>query len=97
MVRARCYQDGGKGEEEKCLSRVRDKYSDAGTDSAKKFMCRDAKDSLKNSQRVADALQLSDFFVDNNVDRKLLSYAMEAFPKYLVKSNHGDWNVYLAQ
>lgn len=30
-------------EESKCLSRVRDKYSDAGTDSAKKFMSRDAK------------------------------------------------------
>lgn len=56
-------------EESKCLERVRDKYSDAGTQAAKQFMRRDSKDSIKHGQRVADALHLSDFFVDNSIDR----------------------------
>lgn len=55
--------------ESKCLERVRDKYSDAGTEAARQFMSRDAKDTIKHGQRVADALYLSDYFVDNSVDR----------------------------
>lgn len=64
-------------DEEKCLSRVRDKYSDAGTDAAKKFMSRDAKDSINHGQKVADALLLSDFFIDNSVDRVELGKSPE--------------------
>jgi len=56
-------------DESKCLKRVTDKYSDAGTQSAIRFMRRDSKDSIKHGQRVADALHLSDFFIDNSVDR----------------------------
>lgn len=55
--------------ESKCLDRVRDKYSDAGTEAARRFMSRDAKDTKKHGQQVANALYLSDYFVDNSVDR----------------------------
>lgn len=56
-------------EETKRLLRVTGKYTDAGQDSAKDFMQRDAKASEKYGQRVSDAFHLADFFVDNTSDR----------------------------
>lgn len=56
-------------EEGKRLRRIQTKYSDAGTASAQLFMKRDASAPENYGQRVAYAFHLSDFFIDNTVDR----------------------------
>jgi deoxycytidylate deaminase len=56
-------------DEQRRLERVMKKYEDAGAENAAKFMKRDAKASQKHGQRVSDAFQLSDFFVDNTADQ----------------------------
>jgi deoxycytidylate deaminase len=58
-------------EEEKRTLRLTQKYPDAGVDSVRKFMRRDAKDSAPHGQRVAEAFYLADFFLDNSVERFL--------------------------
>jgi deoxycytidylate deaminase len=66
-------------EEERRLSRVMRKYDNAGEAKAKKFMRRDAKALQKHGQRVSDAFHLSDFFLDNTVERFEKSGAESAF------------------
>lgn len=56
-------------DEQRRLVRVMKKYDDAGAENAAKFMKRDAKATQKHGQRVSDAFQLSDFFVDNTADQ----------------------------
>jgi deoxycytidylate deaminase len=56
-------------EEERRIERLAKKFPDAGTNSIKKFMKRDSKAPDKHGQRVADAFHLSDYFLDNTVDR----------------------------
>ena len=56
-------------EEQRRLSRVMKKYEDAGEAKAKRFMKRDEKAAEKHGQKVADAFHMSDFFVDNTVER----------------------------
>jgi len=56
-------------EEKKRLDRIVHKYADAGHERAKAFMKRDAEAKEKHGQHVADTFHLSDFFVDNTVDR----------------------------
>lgn len=56
-------------EESTRRARLQDKYDDAGTKSAQKFMSRDAKAPISHGQRVADSFHLSDFFIDNSSDR----------------------------
>jgi deoxycytidylate deaminase len=56
-------------EEQRRLSRVMKKYEDAGETKARRFMKRDEKAAEKHGQRVSDAFHLSDFFVDNTVER----------------------------
>lgn len=56
-------------EEEIREERIVGKYRDAGKDSAKDFMKRDAKATEKYGQRVADTFHLADFFVDNSAKR----------------------------
>lgn len=56
-------------EENRRLERLTKKYSDAGEKSALAFMKRDEKAGPKYGQRVADAFHLSDFFLDNTVNR----------------------------
>lgn len=51
------------------LNRLHKKYSDAGDESAQEFMERDAKAPQEHGQRVLDAFHLSDYFIDNSVDR----------------------------
>jgi hypothetical protein len=58
-------------EERRRLARLVKKYKNAGELDAKAFMKRDAKAAEKYGQRVSDAFHLSDFFVDNTVDRLL--------------------------
>lgn len=58
-------------EEDRRLDRLVDKYKDAGAERAREFMRRDARAGDKFGQRVSDAFHLSDFFVDNTVDRFL--------------------------
>lgn len=58
-------------EEKKRLARLVKKYTNAGETNAKIFMERDAKASEPHGQRVSDAFHLSDFFVDNTMDRFL--------------------------
>jgi deoxycytidylate deaminase len=58
-------------EEEKRINRMSHKYSDAGHATVKKFMERDAAAKEGYGQQVAKAFHLSDFFVDNTVDRTL--------------------------
>ncbi len=59
-------------QESKRESRMTDKYEDAGTKAARKFMSRDSADPTnKHGQHVADAFELADFFVDNTEDREL--------------------------
>jgi deoxycytidylate deaminase len=58
-------------EEGKRINRISHKYSDAGHPTVKKFMERDEAAKEKNGQQVAKAFHLSDFFVDNTVDRTL--------------------------
>lgn len=56
-------------EEERRLSRIMRKYKDAGEINAKAFMERDAKAQEEHGQHVSDAFHLSDFFLDNTVER----------------------------
>lgn len=57
-------------EQDKRRDRIVKKYRNAGNRDAEEFMRRDAKDSsLKHGQRVSDAFHLSDFFIDNSIDR----------------------------
>jgi deoxycytidylate deaminase len=56
-------------EEQRRLARVVRKYEDAGEGRAKRFMKRDEKAVEKHGQRVSDAFHLSDFFLDNTVER----------------------------
>lgn len=58
-------------EEEKRINRMSHKYSDAGHATVKKFMERDSAAKEGYGQQVAKAFHLSDFFVDNTVDRTL--------------------------
>lgn len=58
-------------EEGKRINRMSHKYSDAGHAKVKKFMERDAAAKESYGQQVAKAFHLSDFFVDNTVDRTL--------------------------
>ena len=51
------------------LDRLHKKYSDAGNQNAQEFMERDAKAPEAHGQRVLDTFHLSDYFVDNSVDR----------------------------
>ncbi|THJ12287.1 MAG: hypothetical protein CAF43_006470 [Nitrospira sp. CG24C] len=51
------------------LNRLHEKYSDAGNRNAQEFMERDAKAPQDYGQKVLDAFHLSDYFVDNSVDR----------------------------
>jgi hypothetical protein len=66
-------------EEERRLSRVMRKYDNAGEAKAKRFMQRDAKALETHGQRVSDAFHLSDFFLDNTVERFEKSGAESAF------------------
>jgi deoxycytidylate deaminase len=68
-------------EEEKRIVRIGNKYRDAGRNAALDFMKRDANAVEKHGQHVADAFHLSDYFVDNTVDR------MRA------ESSNPDWDV----
>jgi len=56
-------------EEEKRISRIGSKYRDAGRRAALEFMRRDADALERYGQHVADAFHLSDYYVDNTVDR----------------------------
>jgi len=58
-------------EERKRISRMSEKYRDAGRDIVREFMKRDEAASESYGQQVADAFHLSDFFVDNTVDRTM--------------------------
>ncbi len=58
-------------EHEERRKRISEKYEDAGTGAAERFMKRDAKAPEKHGQRVSDAFHLSDFFVDNTAKRIL--------------------------
>lgn len=70
-------------EEDRRLSRVMKKYANAGEENARRFMQRDAKSSTKHGQRVSDAFHLSDYFLDNTVER---------FGKDGQESQHWDIN-----
>jgi len=56
-------------EEEKRIGRIGSKFSDAGRQATLDFMKRDADADEKHGQHVGDAFHLSDYFVDNTVDR----------------------------
>ena len=56
-------------EEEKRIARIGKKYSDGGRSAALDFMQRDADAKEKYGQHVGDAFHLSDYFLDNTVDR----------------------------
>ena len=58
-------------EEKKRIDRMSGKYRDAGHDTVKDFLKRDEGASEPYGQQVAKAFHLSDFFVDNTVDRTL--------------------------
>ncbi len=58
-------------EEEKRIGRIAQKYRDGGRGAAIDFMKRDANATESHGQHVADAFHLSDFFIDNTVDRHL--------------------------
>ncbi len=59
-------------QESKRESRMTDKYEDAGTIAARKFMTRDSADAdRKHGQHVGDAFELADFFVDNTEDNEI--------------------------
>lgn len=53
------------------LDRLRKKYSDAGDKKAREFMLRDARAREKYGQRVSDAFQLADYFLDNSEQQYL--------------------------
>jgi len=57
-------------EEEVRLRRIEKKYDNAGERRAKEFMKRDSKATEKFGQRVSDAFHLSDFFLDNSLEKK---------------------------
>jgi len=56
-------------EEEKRIGRIGSKFRDAGRPAALEFMKRDADADEKHGQHVGDAFHLSDYFIDNTVDR----------------------------
>lgn len=56
-------------EEEKRIYRLTEKYKGDGKLAVLEFMKRDADAADKHGQHVADAFHLSDYFVDNTVDR----------------------------
>jgi deoxycytidylate deaminase len=56
-------------EEEKRIGRIGAKFRDAGRPATLDFMKRDADADEKHGQHVGDAFHLSDYFVDNTVDR----------------------------
>jgi deoxycytidylate deaminase len=58
-------------EERKRIDRMSRKYRDAGHDTVKEFMKRDEAAAEAYGQQVAKAFHLSDFFVDNTVDRRM--------------------------
>lgn len=58
-------------EENKRIDRMTEKYADCGKQNAVEFMRRDADAKEPHGQHVADAFHLSDFFVDNTVDREI--------------------------
>ncbi|MBL6945732.1 MAG: hypothetical protein ISR47_03750 [Rhodospirillales bacterium] len=51
------------------VNRLVKKYTDAGEEVAKELMKRDAKEEEKHGQRTSDAFHLSDYFVDNSMER----------------------------
>lgn len=59
------------------LSRLTEKYGNAGKDAALKLMQRDSKSGKKNGQRVSDAFHLSDFFIDNSEPRTIDGHGNE--------------------
>ncbi len=58
-------------EYERRIDRLVTKYDDAGRAKTIRFMERDAAAKEKHGQQVAKAFELSDFFVDNTIDRTL--------------------------
>ncbi len=58
-------------DEERRLTRLVDKYTNAGRKDASTFMERDAKEGIDHGQRVSDAFHLADAFLDNSEDRYL--------------------------
>jgi deoxycytidylate deaminase len=58
-------------EERKRIDRMSHKYRDAGHDTVREFMKRDEAAAESYGQQVAKAFHLSDFFVDNTVDRTM--------------------------
>ncbi len=58
-------------EEEKRIDRIGTKYRDGGKGEALDFMKRDANAAEPHGQHVAGAFHLSDYFIDNTVDRFL--------------------------
>jgi deoxycytidylate deaminase len=67
-------------EEEKRTKRIQAKCN-CGPQDAYDFMKRDADDEMRYGQHVADAFHLSDFFIDNTVDRERNG------------ASNRDWNV----
>jgi deoxycytidylate deaminase len=57
-------------EEEKRIERIAEKYKDGGRENAREFMKRDADAEEKHGQHVGDAFHLSDYFIDNTVNRE---------------------------
>jgi deoxycytidylate deaminase len=55
--------------EQKRIGRIMQKYTGANEVDARQFMERDANAKEKHGQHVADAFHLSDYFIDNTVDR----------------------------
>jgi deoxycytidylate deaminase len=58
-------------EERRRIERMSRKYRDAGHETVKEFMKRDEAAAESYGQQVAKAFHLSDFFVDNTVDRTM--------------------------
>ena len=68
------------------LSRLSEKYSDAGQDIIKTFMRRDERASERHGQQVSAAFHLSDFFVEN-------TQAQYIDGPGGVKNSNPSWNV----
>lgn len=56
-------------DEEQRQQRLTKKFDNAGKKNAERFMSRDAESGADHGQRVSDAFHLSDYFLDNTVDR----------------------------
>lgn len=65
-------------DEDRRVNRLHEKFNNAGTANARKFMERDRKAKEKWGQKVEDAFQLADFFVDNSQSRKKGKQAQRA-------------------